>query len=123
MPRWWHQQHVEFNGSDLCKGTRSVPRSAVTKRASGVSSGMLVAVVGAVTAIELVTRYMLVRPLLRGAFLSDSWAKILAKHITQGRLAREHDLLPSMLGMYDIKIDDFKLSDGSSYRQYAFCSR
>jgi hypothetical protein len=33
------------------------------------------AVVGAVTAIELITRYMLIRPLLRGAFLSDSWAR------------------------------------------------
>jgi hypothetical protein len=44
--------------------------------------------VGAVTAIELVTRYMLVRPLLQGAFLSDSWAKILAKHITQVRMAQ-----------------------------------
>src|SRR6267142_6253972 len=37
----------ELNRSDLCKGTRScsiisVPRSAVTKRASGVSSGILV---------------------------------------------------------------------------------
>jgi len=72
------------------------------------------AVVGAVTAIELIMRYMLVRPLLQGAFLSDSWAKILAKHITQRRTAQERDLLPSVLGMYDIKIDDLKLSDGSA---------
>ena len=38
---------VEFDRSDLCKGTRScliisVPGGAVTKRASGVSSGILV---------------------------------------------------------------------------------
>jgi hypothetical protein len=72
------------------------------------------AVVGAVTAIELITRYMLVRPLLQGAFLSDSWAKILAKHITQRRIAQERDLLPSVLAMYAIKIDDLKLSDGSA---------
>jgi hypothetical protein len=72
------------------------------------------AVVGAVTAIELITRYMLVRPLLQGAFLSDSWAKILAKQITQGRMVQERDLLPSVLAMYDVKFDDLKLSDGSA---------
>lgn len=71
------------------------------------------AVVGAVTAIELITRYMLFRPLLQGAFLSDTWAKILAKHITQGRRTQERGLLPIVLGMYGIKIDDVKLSDGS----------
>jgi hypothetical protein len=70
--------------------------------------------VGAVTAIELITRYMLLRPLLQGAFLSDSWAKMLAKHVIQGRMAQERDLLPSVLGMYDIKIEDLKLSDGSA---------
>jgi hypothetical protein len=60
-------------------------------------------------------RYMLVRPLLQGAFLSDSWAKLLDKHIFQGRMAQalERQLLPSVLGMYDIKIEDLKLSDGS----------
>ena len=69
---------------------------------------------GAVTAIELIARYMLVRPLLQGAFLSDSWAKILAKHIIQGRMAQERDLLPSVLRMYGIKVDDLKLPDGSA---------
>jgi hypothetical protein len=70
--------------------------------------------VGAVTAIELITRYMLVEPLLQGAFLSESWAKILTKHIIQRRKqATERDLLPSVLGMYEIKIDELKLADGS----------
>ena len=34
-------------------------------------------ILGAVTAIELVTKHMLFRPLLQGAFLSDAWAQIL----------------------------------------------
>ncbi len=48
------------------------------------------------------------------AMLSDSWAKIFAKHIIQGRMAQaqERQLLPSVLSMYDIKIEDLKLSDG-----------
>ncbi|MBR0719928.1 hypothetical protein [Bradyrhizobium manausense] len=72
------------------------------------------AILGAVTAIELITRYMLIEPLLQGAFLSDSWAKILTRHILQRRKqAADRDLLPSVLGMYDIKLDELKLSDGS----------
>jgi hypothetical protein len=72
------------------------------------------AILGAVTAIELIARYMLVQPLLQGAFLSGSWAKILTQHIIQRRKqATERDLLPSVLGMYDIKLDELKLPDGS----------
>jgi hypothetical protein len=72
------------------------------------------AVIGAVTAIELITRYLLVEPLLQGAFLSGSWAKILTRHIIQhGKQAIQRDLLPSVLSMYDIKLGELKLSDGS----------
>jgi hypothetical protein len=41
---------------------------------------------------------------------------MLAEHIIQGRMAQalERQLLPSVLGMYDIKIEDLKLSDGSA---------
>lgn len=72
------------------------------------------AVIGAVTAIELITRYLLVEPLLQGAFLSGSWAKILTRHIIQhGKQAIQRELLPSVLSMYDIKLVELKLSDGS----------
>lgn len=72
------------------------------------------AVIGAVTAIELITRYLLVEPLLQGAFHSGSWAKILTRHIVQhGKQAIQRDLLPSVLSMYDIKLGELKLSDGS----------
>ncbi len=72
------------------------------------------AVIGAVTAIELITRYLLIEPLLQGAFLSGSWAKILTRHIIQhGKQAIQRDLLPSVLSMYDIKLGELKLSDGS----------
>lgn len=73
------------------------------------------AVVGAVTAIELITRFMLVRPLLQGAFLSDDWAQLLVKHITAGRTVQERDILPSMLEIYGIKIKEMKLLDGSTF--------
>jgi hypothetical protein len=73
------------------------------------------AVVGAVTAIELIIRFMLVRPLLQGAFLSDNWAQLLVKHITAGKTVQERDILPSMLEIYGIRIKELKLSDGSTY--------
>ena len=92
-----------------------IDNTVATARYASQSGFPRYAVVGAVTAIELIMRYMLVRPLLQGAFLSDSWAKLLDKHIFQGRMAQalERQLLPSVLGMYDIKIEDLKLSDGS----------
>ena len=39
------------------------------------------AVLGAVTAIELIIKLMLFRPLLQGAFLSGAWAQILTLHV------------------------------------------
>lgn len=70
-------------------------------------------VVGAVTAIELTTRYMLVEPLLQGAFLSENWARILINIIQRRKQAVERELLPLVLGMYEIKIDEIKLANGS----------
>jgi hypothetical protein len=71
-------------------------------------------VVGAVTAIELITRYLLVEPLLQGAFLSESWAGILTEIIIQRhKQATMRDLLPVILRMYEIEIDALKLADGS----------
>jgi hypothetical protein len=79
------------------------------------------AVLGAVTAIEIIIGHMLVRPLLQGAFLSNSWAQILTKHVIGGRAPTERKLLPSVLEMYDIKIEDLKLQNGKSLWQ-AFLS-
>jgi hypothetical protein len=70
-------------------------------------------VVGAITAIELTVRYLLVRPLVQGAFLSDDWAQLLTRHIANGKTTRE--ILPSMLEIYEINIKDLKLSDGSKF--------
>lgn len=62
----------------------------------------------------MITRYLLVEPLLQGAFLSGSWAKILTRHIIQhGKQAIQRELLPSVLSMYDVKLVELKLSDGS----------
>jgi hypothetical protein len=69
------------------------------------------ALVGAVTAIELTIRYLLVRPLVHGAFLSDNWAKLLTRHIAFGKTGQERDILPAMLENYAIDIKEMKLSN------------
>jgi hypothetical protein len=72
-------------------------------------------ILGAVTAIELVTKQMLFRPLLQGAFLSDAWAQILTRRFTNARSKHERDILPQILEMYGIKIKELTLNDKSLF--------
>jgi len=71
------------------------------------------AVVAATTAIELIIRFMLVRPLVQGAFLSDEWASILAKRVATGRTAEDRAILPALLRQWSVDIESVVLRDGS----------
>jgi hypothetical protein len=71
------------------------------------------AVVLAATALELLVRFMLVRPLVQGAFLSDEWAGILAGRIANGRSAEDRELLPAVLRQWGVNINEIKLKDGT----------
>jgi len=64
------------------------------------------------TAIELIIRFMLVRPLIQGAFLSDEWAEILTDRITTERTACDRKLLISIAKQRGIDITIIKLPDG-----------
>ncbi|HEX7232722.1 MAG TPA: hypothetical protein VF452_20210, partial [Candidatus Binatia bacterium] len=72
------------------------------------------ALVRAATAIENTIRFLLVRPLVQGAFLSDEWAGVLAARIGTGRTAHDRELLPKLLKIWEIDIDAIRLSSGSS---------
>jgi hypothetical protein len=106
------REYLGTYGDAISKRVEYVLAQAMYARQSGFPH---FAVVGAVTAIELTTRYMLVRPLLQGAFLSDDWAQLLTRHITAGKTKQERDILPNMLEIYGIKIKDLKLSDQSLF--------
>jgi hypothetical protein len=69
-------------------------------------------VVMSVTAIELTIRFLLVRPLIQAAFLSEDWADLLTRRITSGRTAEDRELLPTVLAFHDIDIKQIRLSDG-----------
>lgn len=72
------------------------------------------AMVLASTAIELIVRFLIVRPLVQGAFLSDEWAGILAERIASGRTTEDRELLPAILQQWGIDIRTIHLSDGSN---------
>lgn len=71
------------------------------------------ATVMAASAIEIVIRFMLVRPLVQGAFLSDEWSAILANRIASSRSAEDRELLPAILRQWKIDITAITLDDGS----------
>lgn len=65
-----------------------------------------------VTAFELIIRFLLIRPLVQGAFLSDEWAEILSRKVTTGRTVKDQDLLPAVLRRWNVDITKSRISSG-----------
>ena len=65
------------------------------------------------TAAELIVRFLVLRPLIQGAFLSDEWAEILTRRVEQGRSADDRELLPAIARRWDIDLAAVRLADGS----------
>lgn len=66
------------------------------------------------TAVEIMIRFLLLRPLMQGAFLSEEWAEVLLRRIGTGRTAEDRELLPAVLGNWDIDIDQFRTTAGET---------
>lgn len=66
------------------------------------------------TAVEIIIRFLLVRPLVQGAFLSDEWAEIVAERIGKGRTEEDRRLLPALLRKFNIEIKSVVLPSGTS---------
>jgi hypothetical protein len=58
----------------------------------------------AAIAVELMIRFMLVRPLIQGAFLSDEWAGILTDRIMTGQTAKDRELVPAVLRQWGLDV-------------------
>lgn len=69
-------------------------------------------VVSAVTAIELTIRFLLLRPLMQAAFMSEEWANLLTQRIASGRSANDREILPQILNFHDMDLNGVKLPDG-----------
>jgi hypothetical protein len=79
------------------------------------------AILSATTAIELIIRFLLIRPLIQAAFLDEDWAYLLTQRITAGPSIRDRKLLPNILGFHEIKLKELKLSTGAELSSY--CAR
>ncbi len=66
----------------------------------------------AATAIELMVRYLLLRPLIQGAFLSDEWAALLVRRVVSGRSSDDRHILPAVLRQWGIDISTFRTDSG-----------
>lgn len=69
--------------------------------------------VRAVTAMEVIIRYFVLRPLLEGAFLADKLAGIIIQRILPKRTYADRGLLIDLTKHWEIPLEDLKLSDDS----------
>jgi hypothetical protein len=70
------------------------------------------AVVSAVTAIELTIRFLLLRPLMQAAFLSEEWANLLTQRVASGRTGSDREILPQILRFHDVELNEIQLPSG-----------
>jgi hypothetical protein len=66
------------------------------------------------TAVELTIGYLVIRPIVQGAFLSDEWAAVLTDQIVRDAPGERGRLLPLIAQAWDLKLDDLRLADGSA---------
>ncbi len=72
------------------------------------------ALVVTVTAIEIIFKYFILRPLFEGTVLTDKLAGILIPRLLPGQAGRCCELLPVVAGSWGIPLTDIKLSNDNS---------
>jgi hypothetical protein len=69
-------------------------------------------IVGAVTAAELIIRYMLLRPMIAGLVFNTKLAMRLVREGYSVQTARDRSLLPDVCRAWDVELDDLLLPNG-----------
>jgi hypothetical protein len=64
----------------------------------------------AATAVELMIRFLLLRPLVHGAFLSEEWAAVLADRIVGGRTFEDRKMLPAVMQAWRVDLTTVRTS-------------
>jgi len=103
--RWY----LATNGDSIEKRVDTVLKEAENLFDNGHFGPSLIA---AVTSIEIIFRFFVLRPIVHGAFLSDEWAQILLDRIVSGRSYIDRKLLPKVVKYWSIDIEKIKLSAG-----------
>ena len=70
-------------------------------------------IVSSCIAIEVTIRYFILSPLIQGVFLYEEWTDILSNRIVSGRSEEDRKILPQMLKVWGVDINDLKLASGS----------
>lgn len=65
----------------------------------------------ATTAIEIIVRFLLIHPLIQGAFLSEDWAYLLTQRVASARTVDDRKLLPKILAFHDIDVSKVTLKN------------
>ena len=97
------------NGDAIAKRVSRLVESAELSRSQGNFAGSVIA---ASTCIELIIRYLLILPLVQGAFLPNEIAAILTSRIGLGRSIDDRKLLPVLLKTYGIDLSTMKTASG-----------
>lgn len=66
------------------------------------------------TAVELTIGYLVVRPIVQGAFLSDQWAAVLTDQIVRDAPGERGRVLRLIADAWDLRLEDSRLADGAS---------
>jgi hypothetical protein len=69
-------------------------------------------IVAAVTAAELIIRYMLLRPMIAGLVFNTKLAMRLVREGSSVQTARDRSLLPDVCRAWDVELDDLLLPNG-----------
>lgn len=72
------------------------------------------AIVASVTAVELIIRHIILRPIVEGAFLSEEWIQKLTKEILPSASGthRDRDLLFKVLSAWSINLNTIQITNG-----------
>lgn len=70
------------------------------------------AIIVSSTGIEMVIGYLLVRPLVQGAVLSEEWAHILVERISNSRRQLDFKVLQKILMKWEIDLTQLRLASG-----------
>jgi hypothetical protein len=65
-----------------------------------------------VSALELVIRYFVLKPLVSGAFINDLWADLLVDKLVTGNAWKDRELLPLIACEWSIDLDNIVLNNG-----------
>ena len=103
------RQYLCTHGDAVEKRARCLLDDAVKLSADGFHGAALTL---ATISSEVVIRYLLLRPLVQGAFLDDVWAGVLTKQVLGGRSADERSLLPRVLKAWGVEITSVRMSSG-----------